>query len=464
GTGAVGDQITYTFTVSNTGNVSLSGVVVNDALTGSVNLAVTPAVLAPGDTGTATAAYTITQSDLNTGNVTNTATATGTAPDASTVSDTSGTAQGNDDPTVIILNQLSEFKLSKEGVYQDTNNDGIVNIGDKILFIFAVQNTGTTTITNVIVTDPMVTVTGGPLASLAPGTTDNTTFTALYSLTQQDLDIGAVYNLAAADAKTISGNAITTDSRDPSPIDSNDSNYDPLCPNCTVVVLKQKSAIAVIKHAVFNDNNADAIAQAGETITYSFTIINTGDVTLTGITIADPLPGIVMQGGPITLLAAEEDTTTFTGVYTIKQSDINAGTVVNQATVSGRDPSNSVVSDMSDNTDKNGNNPTAILLNGCTIEVFNALSVNGDGENDTFYIGGIECYPDNELVIYNRWGVQVYHAKGYDNKERVFRGYSDGRATIASENKLPSGTYFYVLEYMKNDGSVQKKSGYMNLN
>ena len=187
-------------------------------------------------------------------------------------------------------------------------------------------------------------------------------------------------------------------------------------------------------------------------------------MTLTGITIADPLPGIVMQGGPITLLAGETDTRTFTGVYTIKQSDINAGTVVNQATVSGKDTSNNAVSDMSDNTDKNGNNPTAIMLNGCTIEVFNALSVNGDGENDTFYIAGIECYPDNDVVIYNRWGVQVYHAKGYDNKQRVFRGYSDGRATIASENKLPAGTYFYVLEYKITDGSVQKKSGYMNLN
>lgn len=163
-------------------------------------------------------------------------------------------------------------------------------------------------------------------------------------------------------------------------------------------------------------------------------------------------------------MAGETDTTTFTGIYAIDQSDINTGTVVNQAIVSGKDPLNIVVSDMSDATDKNGNNPTTILLNGCTIEVFNALSVNGDGENDTFYIAGIECYPDNEVTIYNRWGVQVYHAKGYDNKERVFKGYSDGRVTIASNNKLPAGTYFYVLEYKKNDGSVYKKSGYMNLN
>ena len=50
------------------------------------------------------------------------------------------------------------------------------------------------------VTDPLVTVTGGPLASLAPGGTDSTTFTATYTITQADIDNGSVTNTATVSA------------------------------------------------------------------------------------------------------------------------------------------------------------------------------------------------------------------------------------------------------------------------
>ena len=45
---------------------------------------------------------------------------------------------------------------------------------------FTVTNTGNVTLTNVTVTDPGVTMLGGPIASLAPGAVDNATFTASY--------------------------------------------------------------------------------------------------------------------------------------------------------------------------------------------------------------------------------------------------------------------------------------------
>uniref|UniRef100_UPI0004725548 gliding motility-associated C-terminal domain-containing protein n=1 Tax=Aquimarina pacifica TaxID=1296415 RepID=UPI0004725548 len=58
------------------------------------------------------------------------------------------------------------------------------------------------------------------------------------------------------------------------------------------------------------------------------------------------------------------------------------------------------------------------------LQIFNAVSPNGDQENDTFIIQGLSLYPDNELFIYNRWGVEVYNKKGYDNS---WAGISEGR-------------------------------------
>ena len=95
--------------------------------------------------------------------------------------------------------------------------------------------------------------------------------------------------------------------------------------------------------------------------------------------------------------------------------------------------------------------------------VYNAVSPNGDGINDTFHIKGIDLYPDNEVEIYNRWGVKVFDAKGYNETDNMFRGYSDGRATINRNEKLPTGTYFYILKY-NNTKKVVEQSGYLYIN
>ncbi|MBC5834521.1 gliding motility-associated C-terminal domain-containing protein [Flavobacterium bernardetii] len=83
----------------------------------------------------------------------------------------------------------------------------------------------------------------------------------------------------------------------------------------------------------------------------------------------------------------------------------------------------------------------------CHIKVWNAVSPNGDTKNDVFYLEGIDCYPNNSVEVYNRWGVKVYETNGYDNVNKVFDGYSDGRTTISRSKLLPTGTYYYILKY-----------------
>ncbi len=85
----------------------------------------------------------------------------------------------------------------------------------------------------------------------------------------------------------------------------------------------------------------------------------------------------------------------------------------------------------------------SILKGNGSITVYTAISPNGDGINDTLIIEGLETSPNNELFIYNRWGVEVFSKKNYDNS---FGGISDGRFTINGSKKLPVGTYFYVLK------------------
>ncbi|WP_433780055.1 gliding motility-associated C-terminal domain-containing protein [Flavobacterium anhuiense] len=237
--------------------------------------------------------------------------------------------------------------------------------------------------------------------------------------------------------------------------------------NCSTAVLNvfvEVPAISVIKTAVFNDENKSGFANAGETITYKFTVTNTGNVPLVGITINDPLPGVVVSGQAINLGVNESNETNFTAIYKITQEDINRGSVSNQATVKGSSVRGVVVEDQSDDASNSGDSPTVLDLNGCSIKVMNAFSPNGDSKNARFYIRGIECYPDNTVEIYNRWGVLVFSIDQYNNNDRVFVGYSNGRSTIKQTDGLPVGTYFYILKYKDSAQKSHQESGYLYLN
>lgn len=78
-----------------------------------------------------------------------------------------------------------------------------------------------------------------------------------------------------------------------------------------------------------------------------------------------------------------------------------------------------------------------------SLKVFNGVSPNGDGYHDFLEIENIEYYPDNTVIILNRWGGEVSRLAGYDNQGIIFNDAS-----------LPSGTYYYhvVYNYVTPDG------------
>ncbi len=100
--------------------------------------------------------------------------------------------------------------------------------------------------------------------------------------------------------------------------------------------------------------------------------------------------------------------------------------------------------------------PDYLDFNNCIpdLEIPEGFSPNGDGVNDTWVIPGIENYPGNTMVVFNRWGNQVYSAEPYDNS---WNGECNESGTIGG-NTLPEGTYFFIF---KSERNATAKQGYI---
>ena len=95
------------------------------------------------------------------------------------------------------------------------------------------------------------------------------------------------------------------------------------------------------------------------------------------------------------------------------------------------------------------------ILDGSNILISQAFTPNGDGINDTWFIQGIENYPNAQIWVYNRWGQQVFHKRG---------GYQNdwGGNYQNNTDPLPSGSYLYIIDW-EGDGS-QDKNGWIYIN
>src|SRR5690606_667350 len=304
---AVGDVITYSFTATNTGNVTLDDVTIADELPG-LEWVTGPNVgsLAPGESATGTATYVVTQADVNAGGVTNSATATGTPPGElvpPTVPSNEVTVPGVDLEPGLIITKSAEPA------------SGVV-LGETITYTFVVGNTGNVTLTDVTIDDalPGLTWVEGPqIGTLDPGQT--ATGTATYVVTQADVNAGGVINVASGTGVPPAGEIIVSP------------------PTEVEVPIEATPGLSMLKSV-----SPDTTINAGETLTYTFVVTNTGTTTVDNVTVTDPLPGLSAIEGPHGISLEPGEQATFTATYVVTETDAIAGIVLNTATATGTGP------------------------------------------------------------------------------------------------------------------------------
>lgn len=86
----------------------------------------------------------------------------------------------------------------------------------------------------------------------------------------------------------------------------------------------------------------------------------------------------------------------------------------------------------------------------CEISTVLVFTPNGDGINDTWSVTNLEKYPENRVLVFNRWGQKVYEHEG------EYEAW-DGRDTFGRE--LEANSYYYIIYRDKDeDKSIIKGS------
>ncbi len=303
----VGQVITYTFTITNAGNVTLPGPLsVTDNKLGTVNPCGSGPLAPNAHTG-CKAAHGVTQADIDNGNINNTATASTTFKSAPVTSPPAST-------TVTAIQNPALTLAKKAGLL--TYN----HVGQVITYTFTITNGG-----NVSLPGPF-TISDNKLGSVNPCGSGpiaphaHTGCTVAHGITQADLDTGSITNTATA-STTFKGAPVASPSA-----------------SATITAV-QNPHISLTRHT-----SAGAFARVGDMITYSFAATNDGNLTLNTVIISDTLVASLncTPGQPATLAPGGQ--LSCTGSYNVQQSDVDSGSIGDTASVTGAGPQSQPVS------------------------------------------------------------------------------------------------------------------------
>ena len=315
-----GQNITYNYLITNTGNITLTGINLTDDNVNAQPTCIATTLL-PGSTTTCSAVYTVKQADIDAGwNVINNVTATSNeAPDAT-------------DKLEIPLTQKPGIAMIKNGTFNDLNNDGIADVGETISYDFTIENNGNVTLYDINVLEDALSFSGTGILPVPvydaggshlggdTGIRDLMvggfmTFKSIYILTQSDIDKGVVINQALVSSTDPNLNPVN-DLSDDNSYEENDF---------TVTPVYQKPELSVVK-----STDATGFSYPDEEVLYTIIIENTGNVTLTDINILDQKTDLNETIDRLDVGQKES----FVVTYFITEADINNNMVQNTVSAS----------------------------------------------------------------------------------------------------------------------------------
>lgn len=296
---AVNQSVPYRFTVTNTGNLTLTNIKVSDAkcstsITGPSGDSNSDNILQTSETWVFSCVHLVTQEEIDAG-----------ALLSNTVTVSSDQSPSDSDTLSISIDRSPAIKVVKT-----STTDEINTIGQNVPYTFAVTNVGNQTLSGVTVSDPKCSGSiSGPTgddngdSKLQIGET--WIYNCSHTVTQDEIQAGGSFS-----------NTVTADSTE-SAADT----------NVLSIPVKQTPVIHVEKTSTISE-----ITTAGDVIPYTFTVTNTGTVTLTGITVSDPkctteITSPEGDGNSDNKLQLGE-TWVFTCNHTVTPEEINAGSTL----------------------------------------------------------------------------------------------------------------------------------------
>lgn len=350
-------------------------------------------------------------------------------------------------PIVAETNLPTEGKLESTKTVNDQkgNKDGLVQANEIITYAIEVKNIGGSTLTGIKISDVIPTgliyIDGS--ASNGGNVTSGNTLTWLVDLAP---DASVMLTFDAVAATDVNG--ITEIENVANILSPNGQVLEP-----SIKINVDPSADLVIT----KDLITPAPIQTGDRISYQIKVVNIGQNKATGVKVTDVLPGtlsapfdIVVSKGNSNYTANDKTLGWTIGdldlnetvTITFKSRVVATGSLVNTAKVSADQPDPVV--------DNNTASSLSSYVGGEELLIPNLFTPNGDGNNDTFEIIGLNQFADNDLVIVNRWGNEVFRTKMYQNNW--------------TGEGLNEGTYYYVLRTKKTASAEWKVfKGYITL-
>ena len=300
---AVGEVIEYTYLLTNTGGVALDDPSVTDTLVEDVLCQSGP--LEPDAALACTGSYTITQEDLDVGSVTDIAVGEGTyAGSESVASDEVSLTVSYlaPDETAPAPDETAPPALTLE-----TGADPMTYsaVGEVIEYTYLLTNTGGVALDDPSVTDTLVEdvlCQSGPLepdAALA--------CTGSYTITQEDLDVGSVTDIAVGEGTYAGSESVASDEV-----------------SLTITYLAPEPPALTLEMQAY----PETFSAVGEAITYDLRLTNTGGVALDAVTVTHTMvDDVTCESGPL-----EPGMSYACGrAYIVTQADLDAGSVTNSA-------------------------------------------------------------------------------------------------------------------------------------